>query len=202
MWFIRGKDFGPHPHWTLLTFGPIILQSTFNTAIASFPIDSFMIDDWDWAIIFGTSSRDFTAQFRRLIFPMKYVVFQTDGFRSSMVHLFDIDLATPQLISIESKDFCVRKNLIYHFPELWSNAVLSGGQQEEYGEIPRKYERNSGEMWAAEILEEGPWLTWRISSGAVRRTAGDKQTKLKVGDNRRIYSTRSNATLQNHCTFV
>ena len=81
MWFIRGKDFGPHPHWTLLTFGPIILQSTFNTAIASFPIDSFMIDDWDWAIIFGTSSPDFTAQFRRLIFPMKYVVFQTDGFR-------------------------------------------------------------------------------------------------------------------------
>ena len=131
------QRFWSAPHWTL-TFGPIILQSTFNTAIASFPIDSFMIDDLDWAIIFGTSSPDFTAQFRRLIFPMKYVVFQTDGFRSSAVHLFDINLATPQLISMESKDFCVRKKSDLSFPwimiqccfEWWSAGGIWGNSQE------------------------------------------------------------------------
>ena len=153
MWFIRGKDFGPHPHWTLLTFGPIILQSTFNTAIASFPIDSFMIDDWDWAIIFGTSSPDFTAQFRRLIFPMKYVVFQANGFRSSTVHLFDINLATPQLISIESKDFCVRKKSDLSFPwimiqycfEWWSAGGIWGNSQEIWEKFWRNVSR--GNSW-------------------------------------------------------
>ena len=84
-----------------------------------------------------------------------------------MIFRYDINLATLKLIFIEWTIGC-GKILTNRFFEWWSNTVLSAAPQ-KCGEILEKYEKNSGEIWAEEILEEGP----RDSAG----TAGDKQAK-------------------------
>ena len=110
-----------------------------------------------------------TINFKRLVFNEIWS-FQWNSFRSSMIFRYDINLATLKLIFIEWTIGC-GNNLTNRFFEWWSNTVLSAAPQ-KCGEILEKYEKNSGEIWAEEILEEGP----RDSQA----TASDKQAKLKM----------------------